>query len=287
MRAEQQKKKQKKMREAPKGFTSEHGETATVSQTQNYSELITRSNQKMTQVHIVLQPKGGVGKSVVASMISQYLKSQDKPFVAIDTDPNHATLLGYKALNVQRHHVMKNGSIIESSFDTLIEQILSEKDNSFVIDNGSTNFSPFLSYMKKNKVVDIINSEGKQVYIHTVIKGGQEVKITLAGFDVLADHTPPEAKIIVWLNEFMSEVKGDGKTFEQMKVYQKNKDRVGGIVKLDDNITSLEGQAIRQMLTSSLIFDEVQNSSEFNRMSKHRLNIIKEKIFSQLEKATQ
>lgn len=242
----------------------------------------------MTQAHIVLQPKGGVGKSVVASFISQFLRSQGKPFVAIDTDPNHATLLGYKALNVQRLQIMKNGSIIERSFDALIEQILSEKENSFVIDNGSSNFSPFLSYMKKNNVVDLINSEGKkQVYIHTVIKGGQEVKITLAGFDVLAEHTPPEAKIVVWLNEFMSEVKGDGKTFEQMKVYQKNKDRVGGIVKLDDNVSTTEGQDLRQMLNSSLIFDEVNDSSGFSRMSKNRLKIIREKIFSQLERALQ
>lgn len=241
----------------------------------------------MTQAHIVLQPKGGVGKSVVASLISQYLKSKGKPFVAIDTDPNHATLQGYKALNAKRWEVMKNSSIIEGSFDALIEQILSEKDNSFVIDNGSTNFSPFLSYMKKNKVVDVINSEGKQVYIHTVIKGGQEVKITLGGFDSLVQHTPPETKIIVWLNEFMSEVKGDGKTFEQMKVYQKNKDRVSGIVKLDDNLSSLEGQAMSKMLSAYLTFDEVKDSTDFNFMSKNRLNIIKEKIFSQLEKAIQ
>lgn len=241
----------------------------------------------MTQVHIVLQPKGGVGKSVVAALVSQYLKSQNKSFVAIDTDPNHATLLGYKALNVQRLEVMKNGSIIERNFDALIEQVLSEKDNSFVIDNGSSNFSPFLSYMKKNKVVDVINSEGKQVYIHTVIKGGQEVKITLAGFDALAEHTPPEAKIIVWLNEFMSEVKGDGKTFEQMKVYQKNKDRVSGVVKLEHNVSTLHGQDMRQMLNSSLIFDEAQGSPDFSRMSKNRLHDIKTEIFSQLEKATQ
>lgn len=251
------------------------------------SKQTTRSNTKMTQAHIVLQPKGGVGKSVVASFISQFLRSQGKPFIAIDTDPNHATLLGYKALNVQRLQIMKNGALMERSFDALIEQILSDKENSFVIDNGSSNFNPFLSYIKKNNVVDVLNSEGKQVYIHTVIKGGQEVKITLAGFDALAEHTPPEAKIIVWLNEFMSEVKGDGKTFEQMKVYQKSKDRVAGIVKLEDNVSTTEGQDVRQMLNSSLIFDEVKDSPDFSRMSKNRLNIIKGKIFSQLEKAIQ
>lgn len=241
----------------------------------------------MTQVHIVLQPKGGVGKSVVASMISQYLKNQGSPFVAIDTDPNNATLSGYKALNVQRLEVMKNGSIIERSFDTLMDQILSEKDNSFVIDNGSSNFSPFLSYMRKNKVVDVINSKGKQVYIHTVVKGGQEVKITLAGFDVLAEYIPPQAKLIVWLNEFISEVKGDGKRFHEMKVYKKNKDRVSGIVRLQNYGSELEGQDMRQMLDLSFIFDEVQESADFTQMSKNRLSDIKTDIFSQLEKAIQ
>lgn len=238
----------------------------------------------MKQVHIVLQGKGGVGKSVTASLIAQYLKSIGDPVVAIDTDPNNATLSGYKALDVKRLEVMKNGAIIERNFDSMIEQ-LAKEDSHFVIDNGSSNFSPFKNYMVKNEVVDILVEKNKEVYVHTVIKGGQELKVTLAGFDMLSEQMPVNAKIVVWLNEFTGEIKGDGKTFKEMKVYKKNKDRVHGVVRLEYGSGTSEGQDIKQMLDASLTFDEVENAPEFGYMPVKRLKRIRKEIFDQLEVA--
>lgn len=239
----------------------------------------------MSQVHIVLQPKGGVGKSVVASFIAQYLKNFGSPFVAIDTDPNNATLSGYKALNAKRLEIMKDGAIIPRNFDYMIEQIVSEEDTNFVIDNGSANFFPFTSYMLNNDITGLLIDHGKQVYIHTVIKGGQEIKITLAGFNSLAEQMPEQAKIIVWLNEFAGEIRGDGKAFREMKVYKKNQNRVHGIVQLEHKIGTLHGEDLKQMLDSSLTFDEVEKSTEFETVPRLRLKSIKKSIFSQLDEA--
>jgi len=250
-------------------------------------KILTPKEKEMKQVHIVLQGKGGVGKSVTAAMLAQYLKEQTAPVIAIDTDPNNPTLSGYKALKAQRLVVMENGSIIERNFDSMIEQILNEKDANFVIDNGSANFSPFKSYLLNNDVIKIMAEQGKQVYIHTVIKGGQEITMTLAGFDILAEQMPEPAKIVVWLNEFIGEVKGGGKGFEEMKVYKKNKDRVNGIVRLEHEASSLHGQDIRQMLDSSLTFDEAIDSPAFGLMVKSRLKNIKESLFDQIERAIQ
>src|SRR5687768_11482150 len=244
-------------------------------------KILTPKEKEMKQVHIVLQGKGGVGKSVVAAMIAQYLKEQTAPVIAIDTDPNNATLSGYKALKAQRLVVMENGSIIERNFDTLVEQILNEKDANFVIDNGSANFSPFKGYLISNDIIRIMADHGKQVYIHTVIKGGQEIMMPLAGFDILAEQMPEQAKLVVWLNEFIGEVKGGGKGFEEMKVYKKNKGRVNGIVRLEHESSTLHGQDIRRMLDSSLTFDEVATSPDFGLIVKSRLKNVKEGIFDQ------
>lgn len=241
----------------------------------------------MTQVHIVLQHKGGVGKSVAASFIAQYLKELGSPFVAIDTDPNNPTLSGYKALKAQRLELLVNGAIAPRNFDSLIEQLLTEKETNFVIDNGSSNFFPFTDYMVKNNIPAMLTEEGKEVYIHTVVKGGQEIKTTLAGFNNLAEEMPEQAKIVVWLNEFVAAVKGDGKTFEQMKVYQKNKDRVSGIVRLRHDVTTLHGQDLSKLLHSSLTFNEADESNGFKTVERKRLVSIKEEIFSQLSKAIQ
>jgi cellulose biosynthesis protein BcsQ len=46
-------------------------------------------------IHMVLQGKGGVGKSFVAALMAQYLQDRGQDPVCIDTDPVNATFAGY------------------------------------------------------------------------------------------------------------------------------------------------------------------------------------------------
>ncbi|HEU4854382.1 MAG TPA: conjugal transfer protein TraL [Nitrosospira sp.] len=236
----------------------------------------------MKQAHFTLQRKGGVGKSLVSSIVAQYLQSLKVPLVAIDADPGNSTLAGYKALNAQRLEVMRNGSMDTGIFDSMIEQIIHE-DSNFVIDNGASSFVPLSSYVVENDVFKMIAKHGKQVYVHTVIKAGQELRSTLTGFNVLAEQMPEEARIIVWLNEYTGEVVADGKTFEDMKIYKKHKDRVFGIVRIKERTSDTFGRDIRKMLEANLTFEEINMHPDFHLMSKSRLFQVKKAIFDQLE----
>lgn len=235
----------------------------------------------MRQVHITLQGKGGVGKSFVSSLVTQYLQDNGDPVTAIDTDPVNATLAGYKAFNTQRLELMKSGTLIERNFDALIERII-EEDTNFVVDNGAATFIPLSYYIAENDAINLINSMGKQVVIHTIITGGQAIMDTIAGFDQLASQMPEGVKIVVWLNEFFGDTEVDGKTFEQMKIYETHKERVYGIVKIARQTGSTFGTDIQMMLDAKMTFDEVAQSSEFGLMSKARLAKVKNAIFSQL-----
>src|SRR5438876_12123301 len=55
-----------------------------------------------TAVHIALQGKGGVGKSLVSAILSQYLSSKGQDVLAIDADPVNHTLAEYRGLAVRR-----------------------------------------------------------------------------------------------------------------------------------------------------------------------------------------
>jgi len=56
-----------------------------------------------TTVHLSLQGKGGVGKSLVASLLAQYFKQRKGMTVrCIDADPVNQTLAQYKELGAQR-----------------------------------------------------------------------------------------------------------------------------------------------------------------------------------------
>ncbi|AGF73944.1 conjugal transfer pilus assembly protein TraL [Bartonella australis AUST/NH1] len=238
-------------------------------------------NNSTRQVHFTLQGKGGVGKSFISSLLVQYLKSKDKPITAIDTDPVNATLSGYKAFNTQRLELMENGSLIERNFDHLIEKIISEYSN-FVIDNGAASFIPLSYYIAENDTISAIVENGKQVVIHTVITGGRAMRDTLSGFASLAEQIPGDVDLIIWLNEFFGDIEAEGKTFEKMRVYQENKDRIRGIVRIIRHTGSTFGEDIKLMLDSKLTFDEINQSSDFGRMSKSRLSKVKNHLFDQL-----
>jgi hypothetical protein len=50
-------------------------------------------SRRVSHIHFVGGEKGGVGKSVVARLLSQYFVDRAEPFAAIDADSSHATLL--------------------------------------------------------------------------------------------------------------------------------------------------------------------------------------------------
>lgn len=236
----------------------------------------------MKQAHFTLQGKGGVGKSLISSLIAQYLRSKGEPVVVIDTDPVNATISGYAAFDTQRLELMEGGSLIERNFDSLIERVI-EEDSNFVIDNGAASFIPLSFYITENDAINLITESGKQVVIHTVITGGQAIRDTLAGFASLVEQMPEQARIVVWLNEFFGDIVAEGKEFEEMKVYLNNKDRVHGIVRIARQTGSTFGKDIQLMLDSKLTFDEINGSADFGLMARSRLSRVKEAIFGQLK----
>ena len=60
-----------------------------------------------TAVHIALQGKGGVGKSLVSAILSQYLSSKGENVLGIDVDPVNQTLSEYQGLAVSCLNLFK------------------------------------------------------------------------------------------------------------------------------------------------------------------------------------
>lgn len=236
----------------------------------------------MKQVHLTLQGKGGVGKSLVASLIAQYLISRGDPVEVVDTDPVNATLTGYKALKVQRLELMEGSTLIEGNFDKLMLRVLTE-DTNFVVDNGASSFVPLNNYLIENHVISMIAEHGKQAVIHTVITGGQGLIDTLSGFADLVEQMPAQVRIVVWLNEHFGKVSVEGREFEEMKGYLNNKDRVHGIVRIAKQSATTYGADMERMLTARLTFDEINMSPDFDLMKKSRLFRVKQDIYRQME----
>ena len=231
---------------------------------------------------MILQGKGGVGKSLVASMLAQYYIENDKQSINIDTDPVNSTFKNYKALDVMHINLIdENQKLNARNFDDLVETILAEEID-FIIDNGASTFLPLANYMLDNKVPELITGSGKELIVHSIISGGQALLDTLTGLSSLLQQMPYDAKIVVWKNEFFGEIIADGKRFEEMAIYKQNSQRISEIVTIAKMTADTFAKDFAMMLDRKLTFQEGIASSEFGLMAKQRLTMIKKSIFDQI-----
>ncbi|MEI7994748.1 MAG: ArsA-related P-loop ATPase [Methylococcaceae bacterium] len=237
----------------------------------------------MSKIHIILQGKGGVGKSLIAAVLAQYKASKGQNPLCIDTDPVNATFNGFKALNVKRLQIMDGDEINSRKFDALVE-LIAPSTNDVIIDNGASSFVPLSHYLLSNQVPALLKEMGHELIVHTVITGSQAMDDTINGFAHIVNNFSTN-EIVVWLNPYWGVIEHEGKSFEQMKVYTTNKSRVSAIVKIPDLKEETYGRDLSDMLQERLTFDEAIANPALTIMTRQRLKIVKTQLFDQLNSA--
>jgi len=231
---------------------------------------------------MVLQGKGGVGKSMIAAAIAQHKISKGQSPLCIDTDPVNATFEGYKALKVRRLNIMDGDEINTRNFDVLVE-LIATAENDVIIDNGASSFVPLSHYLISNQVPALLQDMGHTLVVHTVITGGQALLDTVSGFAQLASQFPAECMFVVWLNPYWGAIEHEGKGFEQMKAYTANKERVSAIVKIPALKEETYGRDFAEMLQERMTFDEALAMESLTIMTRQRLKIVRTQLYGQME----
>ena len=243
----------------------------------------TNGSETTGAIHLTLQGKGGVGKSLVASLLAQYFRDGGRDVRCIDTDPVNRTFAQYAALHADRLNLRdEHNRIDQRAFDTLMERFLNE-DATFVVDNGASTFLPLWHYLLENNALDYLNKNGRRVYVHTVITGGQALLDTLNGFHELA-QTTSERNIVIWVNEYFGRVEADGKKFSEMAAYRENAEKVCGAVIFSKRNQDTFGRDIEDMIAAKLTFREAINEAKLPIMAKQRLKIVQRDLFDQLDR---
>jgi CobQ/CobB/MinD/ParA family nucleotide binding protein len=234
-----------------------------------------------TSIHISLQGKGGVGKSLISAILSQYLLSKGQDVQGIDADPVNQTLAEYRGLAVSRLNLLKEGSVDQREFDLLMERFLTES-GTFVVDTGASTFIPLWHYVLENQALEYLREKGKRVFIHSVITGGQSLSDTLSGFEQLAETTR-EKNLVVWLNEYFGPVLLDGAPFREMAVCRRHANKVHGSVAIVRRTADTFGRDVEEMICQKMTFDEALNGNGFTIMAKQRLRVVQRELFDQLD----
>lgn len=234
-------------------------------------------------VHFILQGKGGIGKSFIAALLAQYFKGKGAELKAFDTDQENTTFGHYKALEVQCISVKDKSNIINAKgFDPLIERLLTE-DGTFVIDNGANTFSPLISYMVESDILEMLRDNGKTVYIHTIVGGGDTMADTANGFNAIVKGIG-DTPVVLWLNEHFGEmITPDGKNFQETKVFKTHESQLHGVITLQARNHQTYGDDLKRMNAKRLTLDEVMQSPDFVAVEKQRIRTVAKDVFNQLD----
>src|SRR5215831_12000890 len=163
-------------------------------------------------VHLILQGKGGVGKSVIASWLAEFLIQRGQPVCCIDGDPVNRSFGQYKAFPVEKLELVDASGVLQrNSYDALVDRFVQE-EAVFVVDSGATAFLPFWTFIVEADIVGVLRNAARHVYIHIPISGGEMLTDTLLGFKTIAE-TATDRNLVVWINEYFGPVRRDGQDF--------------------------------------------------------------------------
>jgi len=224
----------------------------------------------MTIAHFIMQGKGGVGKSLVSSILIQYLLKQGLEVSGCDTDPVNSSLARHKGLDVKVLDIMEAEDIDPGRFDQLIQLIDSNPAEAhMVVDIGASCFVSLCAYLKKYSAFEVLQDLGHTIYMHTVITGGVNLLETLNNFRSLAKNfTVP---IVVWLNHFFGEIKIGNDRFENFKIYREVADSLRGIIEMPNLGSSLFARDFADMQARYETFEEALKNPKVFIIHRSRL----------------
>jgi len=234
------------------------------------------------KVHFVLQGKGGVGKTFAASLLAQYYLEQGAPLICLDTDPVNGSFSAIRALGARHVGLLAGDRIDVDALDDLVQRVLTE-DAHFVIDNGAASFVPLSRYLVEHDIAALIAGSGKQVVVHTILTGGPAMLDTAKALEAVVEQFPPSVELIVWLNEFFGPIVTEaGEVFERTPLYQRNRARITGLVRLERLNPDTFGRNLRDMLARQMTFSEADQSLEFRIVARQRLRQVWRPIRNQI-----
>ena len=239
------------------------------------------SERPKKSFHLLLTGKGGVGKSVVARLLAEFVRdTTNETPLSFDADPVNASFEAVKTFGAKKINLLDNEQKVDASrFDSMMMNIIHE-DRSVVIDSGASSYLALFSYLEENDIIRLLKERGFDVYLHTIITGGAAIDFTTKNFLDVAERFGDEASIIAWLNHFWEPVERNETPFTEWQAYKTQKHRVHSVLEIPRMMADTSGHDFSEMLKANVSFAQVlSGEAGFNIMVQTRLSYILKAIF--------
>ena len=222
----------------------------------------------MNNVHVALQGKGGVGKSLICRFLGEYFDGS----ICIDADPENRTLFACESLDVREFNLLDDRrSIDQLQIDRLMAEIL-EEPGDVVLDIGASSYVEIAAYWRENDLSATLHGAGKSLWTHIVVVGGPSQGASLRGVTERVSAKDPHANICVWENHYFGKVSSAAVDLLKQAGYPRIVLQQRGILFV---------HAIENMIDHGQTFEDA--IAEQPELPRKRLKIMKQDIWKQLD----
>jgi hypothetical protein len=151
----------------------------------------------MSTIHFIGGEKGGVGKSLVARILAQYLIDHGQPFLGFDCDRTHGALLRFYA-------TYSSPIIIDDyqSLDRIVELAAADPARRILVDLSSNSQQPLARWMADSRLLELAPELNLSlVYWNVMDNGFDSVELLRK----LLDEFGRQIKLVLVLNQLRGE----------------------------------------------------------------------------------
>ena len=222
----------------------------------------------MANIHLIGGEKGGVGKSVVARLVAQYMIDKGVPFLGFDADASHGALTrfysGYASpVAVDRYE----------SLDTIVEATAKDPDRTILVDLAAQSHAPLVNWLEDCGLLETASELGVSLsYWHVMDSGKDAVDL----LKKLLDQFGERLSYVLVLNQVR------GNNFDILD-RSGEKERALELRAKVISIKQLQDVAMRKIDDHSSSFWSATNSSTLGLMERQRVKRWLRHAYSELE----
>lgn len=132
-------------------------------------DIPTIQHDVLSKVHLIGGEKGGVGKSMVARLLAQYLIDRQTPFIGFDTDRSHGSLMRFYADYASPALVDRYEAL-----DAIIESAVEQPGRHVIVDLAAQTHDPLVRWMDDSGVLDMADLSGIALHYWHVMDSGRD-----------------------------------------------------------------------------------------------------------------
>ena len=123
----------------------------------------------MANIHFIGGEKGGVGKSLVARVLAQYLIDHEQSFIGFDTDRSHGALMRFyegfaSPVLVDRYEAL----------DAIMEAAVADPERRVLVDLAAQTHDPLVRWMDESGVLNLADEMQIQIHYWHVMDSGKD-----------------------------------------------------------------------------------------------------------------